>query len=403
MLPKEQTGIDFTNTITEGPGSNVLETEFFYNGGGVAVGDINQDGLKDLYFTANNGANALYLNQGKFHFQDITVQAGVADSTGWSAGTSMVDINADGFPDIYVCKAGEIGEEKRRNKLFINNGDATFTEKAAAYGLDEPGYCTQANFFDYDRDGDLDTYIVNYSVKVLSGFDLTKIREKVDPYAGDKLYRNDNGTFTDVSRKAGIQQNPIGFGLSATISDLNKDGWPDIFVANDFIERDYLYINNGDGTFSDEIFTRTYLTSYFSMGSDIADINNDRWPDIFVADMLPYEYPRERVFKKPDYSRYQQLANQRYHRQNMRNTLQLNNGDGTFSEVGQLAGVSKTDWSWAPLAADFDNDGHKDIFVTNGFGRFYTDLDYLNNTLWKEYSGGNYRKILNYCTTWSSR
>ncbi|SMO71285.1 VCBS repeat-containing protein [Fodinibius sediminis] len=385
LVPHEQTGINFINNVEEGVGSNILETEFFYNGGGVATGDINNDGLTDIYFTANTGENALYLNQGNFQFKNITAKAMVGDASGWSAGTAMVDINGDGFLDIYVCKAGETTLKNRHNKLFINNGDMTFTEAAESYGLDDPGYCTQPAFLDYDRDGDLDLYIVNYSVKPLTGFDLDDIRTQVDRYAGDRLYRNDNGTFRDVSREAGIEQNPIGFGLSATVSDLNRDGWPDIFVTNDFIERDYLYINQGDGTFEDEIFSRTDLTSYFSMGSDIADINNDASPDILVADMLPYEYARRRVFKKPDYSMYEQLTAHGYHRQNMRNTLQINSGNGTFTEVGRLAGISNTDWSWAPLLADFNNDGRKDIVVTNGFGRFYTDLDYLNNILWEKY------------------
>ncbi|MDZ7689667.1 MAG: VCBS repeat-containing protein [Balneolaceae bacterium] len=389
QIPPEHSGINFINRVEEGVGHNVLETEFFYNGGGVAVGDINNDGLTDIFFTANTTNNALYLNRGDLQFEDITTTAGLADSTGWTAGASMVDINADGLLDIYVCKAGEVEVEERRNKLFINQGDETFIDQAADYGVDDPGYCTQPAFFDYDRDGDLDLYIVNYSVKPLSGFDLTEIRTQVDSYAGDKLYRNDDGRFTDVSQQAGIQQNPIGFGLSATVSDLNNDSWPDLFVTNDFVERDYLYINQGDGTFRDEIFSRTHLTSYFSMGSDIADINNDGLPDILVADMLPYEYERERTFKAPDYSMYDQLAANGYHRQNMRNTLQLNNGDGTFTEIGRMADISKSDWSWATVIADFDNDGHKDMFITNGFGRYYTNLDFLNEILWKEYPNEN--------------
>lgn len=384
LIPSEHTRIDFKNSLPERPGSNILETEFFYNGGGVAVGDINNDGLPDLYFTANIEKNALYLNEGNFQFKDITQAAGITNADGWSTGTTMADINGDGYLDIYICKAGKVEEEARRNKLFINNGNLTFTERAAEYNLDDTGYCTQANFFDYDRDGDLDLFIVNYSVKPLSGFDLNAIRNQIDTEAGDKLYRNDNGVFLDVSVKSGLEQNPIGFGLSATVSDVNKNGWPDIFVTNDFIEKDYLYMNQGDGTFSEQIQSRTQLTSYFSMGSDIADINNDGWADIFVLDMLPYDYTRRRVFKTPDYSMYDQLT-PLYHRQNMRNTLQLNNGDGTFTEIGRLAGIASTDWSWTSLLADFDNDGFKDLFVTNGFPRFYTNLDYLNDVLWEQY------------------
>ncbi|MCC5941560.1 MAG: VCBS repeat-containing protein [Balneolaceae bacterium] len=392
LLPPERTGIDFINYLEEKPGNNILESEFFYNGGGVAVGDITGNGFPDLYFTANQGKNALYLNRGNYRFQNITDEAGVGDSGGWSAGVAMVDINGNGLLDIYVCKAGKVDVEDRRNKLFIHNGVnpetglPTFTERASEFGLDDPGYCTQPVFFDYNGNGLLDLFIVNYNTRAFRGFDIRTIRNEVDEFAGDKLYRNnDDGTFTDVSREAGIMQNPIGFGLSATVSDLTGNGLPDIYVANDFMERDYMYINQGDGTFRDEILSRTDVTSYFSMGSDIADINNNGLSDIFVADMLPPDYERRKVFKTPDYDNYDQHVAAGYHRKNMRNVLQLNNGDGVFTEVGQLAGVHKSDWSWATLLADFDNSGYKDIYITNGFPRFYTNLDYLNNILWREY------------------
>lgn len=389
-LPPSITGIDFINRLDEKPGNNILESEFFYNGGGVAVGDINNNGLPDIYFTANQGENALYENLGDYQFRNITREAGVSDSTGWSAGTAMADITGNGLPDIYVCKAGKEEVDERRNKLYINNGDFTFTERAAEFGLDDPGYCTQAVFFDYNGNGLLDVFIVNYNVRVFTNFDILTIRDEHDPYAGDKLYRNNgDGTFTDVSEEAGILQNPLGFGLSATVSDLNGNGLPDIYVANDFMERDYMYINQGDGTFTEEVQIRTDVTSYFSMGSDIADINNDGLPDIFVVDMLPPDYTRRRVFKTPDYSIADQLAAHGYHRKIMRNVLQMNNGDGTFTEVGQLAGVSMSDWSWASLIADFNNNGHKDIYITNGFPRFYTNLDYLNDILWKQYPDEN--------------
>ena len=392
LLPPERTGIQFVNQLEEKPGNNILESEFFYNGGGVAVGDLTGNGFPDLYFTANQGSNALYLNRGNYRFINVTEEAGVVDSGGWSAGTAMVDINGNGLLDIYVCKAGKVGIEERRNKLFINKGVnpdtgiPTFTEKAAEFGLDDPGYCTQPVFFDYNGNGLLDLFIVNYNTRAFRGFDIRTIRDEVDEFAGDKLYRNNgDGTFTDVSQEAGIMQNPIGFGLSATVSDLTGNGLPDIYVANDFMERDYMYINQGDGTFRDEILARTDVTSYFSMGSDIADITNNGLPDIFVADMLPPQYERRKVFKTPDYANYDQHVAAGYHRKNMRNTLQLNNGDGIFTEIGQLAGVHKSDWSWATLLADFDNNGHKDIYITNGFPRFYTNLDYLNNILWREY------------------
>lgn len=392
QLSPERTGINFVNHIEEKPGNNILESEFFYNGGGVAVGDINGNGFPDIYFTANQGENALYLNRGNYRFQNITREAGVEDSGGWSAGVAFVDINGNGLLDIYVCKAGKVDIEERRNKLYINNGInagsglPTFTESAAGFGLDDPGYCTQPVFFDYNGNGLLDLFIVNYNTRVFRGYDLRTIRNEVDLYAGDKLYKNNgDGTFTDVSSEAGIMQNPFGFGLSATVSDLTGNGLPDIYVANDFLEHDYMYINQGDGTFRDEILSRTDVTSHFSMGSDIADISNNGLPDIFVVDMLPPEYERRKVFKTPDYNNYEQYAAAGYHRKNMRNTLQLNQGDGVFTEVGQLAGVYKSDWSWAALLADFDNSGYKDIYITNGFPRFYTHLDYLNNILWKEY------------------
>lgn len=388
LTDPEKTGVKFTNTVKERPGFNVLESEFFFNGGGVAIGDINNDSLPDIYLTANTGSNALYLNLGNFKFRNITQQAGVSDSQGWSSGVTMVDINGDNLLDIYVCKSGEGAEDDRRNKLFINNGNLTFTEQAAEYGLDDPGYSTHAVFFDYDLDGDLDVYLVNYSVKRYRRFDIIAIRNKVDPYAGDKLFKNENGVFRDVSDEAGILRNPIGFGLSATAADVNMDGWPDIYVTNDYMEKDYLYINQQDGTFREEIASRTTHISYFSMGSDIADFNNDTYPDIFTADMLSDRYARRRIFKEPDYSKYHQLAASGYHRQNMRNMLQMNNGNGSFTEVGQLTGIDKTDWSWAALMADYDNDGFKDLYITNGFPRDYTNRDYLNKVLWKRFPDG---------------
>lgn len=394
-LPSNYTGIDFKNILIERPGNNILESEFFYNGGGVAVGDINEDGLTDIYFTANQGDNALYLNEGNFQFRNITSRAGVNDAGGWSAGVMMGDINADGFLDIYVCKTGKVSENERRNKLFINqgtdkNGIPSFEERAQSYGLDDPGYCTQSAQLDYNGDGFLDLFIVNYNTRDFTRFDMKTIRNQSDRFAGDKLYRNNgDSTFTNVSEEAGIHQNPIGFGLSATVSDLNDDGWPDIYVTNDYMERDYMYINQRDGTFSDEILSRTNVTSYFSMGSDISDIDNNGSPDIIVADMLPPDYERRSVFKTPDYSIYDRLAANGYHRKNMRNTLQINNGEGFFTEAGQLAGVSSTDWSWATLLADFDNDGRKDLYITNGFPRFYTDLDYLNDILWARFPDSN--------------
>lgn len=382
LLPPEETGVAFVNRIVEGEGLNVLEYEYFYNGGGVAIGDVNGDGLPDLFFTANMGPNALYINEGNWRFRDVTAEAGVAGGPGWSTGVTLVDINGDGRLDIYVCKSGKVSEPLRRNELYINNGDSTFTERAAEYGLDDPSYSTHASFFDYDGDGDLDMFLVNHAVERYSRFDVDLMKQMHDPLSGDKLYRNDGGMYVDVSREAGIYGNPIGFGLSAMVADVNMDGHPDIFVANDYVEDDYLYINNGDGTFTEELRIRLGHTSYSSMGTDIADINNDGLLDIYTLDMMPEDPVRKKQLQGPnDYERYASMIESGYYRQYMRNMLQLNNGNGTFSEIGQLSGVAETDWSWAPLIADFDNDGLKDLFVTNGYLRDYTDMDFLMSVL----------------------
>lgn len=382
LLPPDATGIAFENPIVEDAGFNVLEYEYFYNGGGVAIGDVDQNGWPDVFFTANVGPNRLYLNQGNLRFDDVTEQAGFAHSASWDTGVTMADVNGDGWLDIYVCRSGRVSEERRRNALYINNQDGTFTDQAAAYGVDDPAYSTHATFFDYDRDGDLDLYLLNHPIRRLERFDVALIKQQRDPLSGDKLYRNDGDTFVDVSEAAGIIGNPLGFGLSATVSDINNDGWLDLYIANDYVEDDYLYINNSDGTFTENIRSWISYTSHSSMGVDIADINNDGRPDIYTLDMLAEDNARQKRLKGPDdYARFQQLRREGYQAQYMRNMLHLHNGNGTFSEIGQLAGVSNTDWSWAPLIADFDNDGYKDLFVTNGYMRDYTDLDFLNFTL----------------------
>ena len=373
-----KTGIRFKNTLTETPKWNVLTYEYFYNGGGVAIGDINNDGLDDIYFTGNMKPNALYLNQGNLVFKDISESAGVSCDEPWKTGVTMADVNHDGFLDIYVCYSGKGDPDKRRNKLFINNGNLTFTEQAAAYGLDDTGYSTHASFFDFDRDGDLDIYLLNHNVVVIREFEFAKAKKTRDPFAGDKLFRNDNGHFVDVSEQAGIKGNPLGFGLGVTVADINRDGWPDIYVSNDYIEPDYVYINNGDGTFTDRMTDYMQHISYFSMGCDVSDINNDALPDIFTLDMLPEDNERQKLLYGPDnYEEYALMVLNGFYFQNMRNMLHLNNGDGTYSEIGQLAGVSGTDWSWAPLFADYDNDGLKDLFITNGYYRDYTNRDFL--------------------------
>ncbi|MDO1445079.1 VCBS repeat-containing protein [Rhodocytophaga aerolata] len=378
LLSSKQTGITFNNQLTETETQNVLQYEYFYNGGGVAVGDINNDGLPDLYFTGNMVPDRLYLNQGNLQFKDITQNSGISFGTGWKTGVTLVDINTDGWLDIYVCYSGNGEPYYRRNKLYINNKNLTFTEQAAQYGLDLPTHSTQAAFFDYDKDGDLDCYLMNHNIKDFKRFDAAAVKAMRDEFAGDRLLRNEGGKFTDVSAQAGIKGNPIGFGLGIAISDINADGWPDIYISNDYIEQDYLYINNGNGTFSDKLTESVGHLSYFSMGNEIADINNDGFPDIFTLDMLPEDNRRQKLLYGPEnYEVYQNMVKNGFHHQIMRNMLQLNNGNGTFSEIGQLAGISNTDWSWAPLIADFDNDGWKDLFITNGYLRDYTNMDFM--------------------------
>jgi enediyne biosynthesis protein E4 len=387
LQPSSQTGVDFKNTITESDQHNALTFENLYNGGGVAIGDINNDGWDDIYFVSNMGYNKLYLNLGNFRFKDITSSAGVAGRRGWKTGVTMVDINGDRLLDIYVCYSGKEDPEKRRNQFFINKGNLTFEEKAKELNLDDPTYSTQASFFDYDKDGDLDVFLLATNVKPIRELEFQEARKQIHPYAGDKLFRNDNGHFTNVSEKAGILSNALGFGLGVAISDINKDGWPDIYISNDYIEPDYLYVNNGDGTFSDKLKESIQHISYFSMGSDISDVNNDAWPDIYTVDMLPEDNYRQKLLYGPDnYEHYNLSVKEGFHHQYMRNMLHINNANGTFSEIGQLAGVSNTDWSWAALFADYDNDGWKDLFVTNGYFRDYTNRDFL------KYKGDYYFK-----------
>lgn len=381
-LSAAETGIAFANRIEEREGFNVLEYEYFYNGGGVAAGDVNGDGLPDLYFTANIDQDRLYLNRGGLAFEDVTEQAGLASESGWTTGVTMGDVNGDGHLDIYVCKSGRVSTDRRRNALYVNNGNGTFTERAAEYGLDDPAYSNHAALFDYDRDGDLDLYLLNHSIRRLSRFDVEYMRSARDSLAGDKLYRNDGGFFTDASEAAGVIGNPLGFGLSAVVGDVNRDGWPDLYVANDYIEDDYLYVNNGDGTFTESVRDMLTHTSYSSMGADVADINNDAWPDIATLDMIAEDHFRQKALQGPeDHVFYEDFRNKGFHEQYMRNMLHLNRGDGTFAEIGQIAGVSNTDWSWAALLADFDLDGRNDLFVTNGYMRDYTNLDFLRHTL----------------------
>lgn len=388
LLDTIATGVVFRNDINESEDLNVLAYEYFYNGGGVAVGDINNDGLLDIFFTANMRSNRLYLNLGNMQFKDITAEACPdleGRPKGWKTGVTMADVNGDGLLDIYVCYSGKVDDDTRRNQLFINQGNLKFKEEARQYGLDDKSYSTQAAFFDYDNDGDLDMFLLNHSTKKIDNLELAKHRTIIDSLAGDKLYENDGkGRFKDVSAKAGLHQSPLTFGLGIAVADINKDGWQDIYVTNDYNEPDYLYINNHDGTFKDDTKNCFQHLAQFSMGVDVADYNNDGLPDIMNLDMLPEDNKRQKQLQlQENYESFQLMVNQDLDKQYMHNMLQLNNGDGTFSEIAQFAGVSNTDWSWAPLLADFDNDGYKDLFITNGYLRDYTNKDFLK--YWGDY------------------
>ena len=372
-------GISFSNDLGFDNDFNVYKYRNFYNGGGVALGDINNDGLIDLYLTSNQNENKLYLNKGNFIFQDITVPANVGGTKAWSTGVTMVDINSDGLLDIYVCNSGDIKGDNKQNELFINNGDLTFTESASNYNLDDKGYSTHASFFDYDKDGDLDVYILNNSYQAIGSFNLTKNeRPKRDLLGGDKLMENVEGVFKDVSEESNIFGSVIGFGLGVTVGDTNGDNWEDIFVSNDFFERDYLYINNRDGTFTEDLTNQMKSISGASMGADLADIDNDGFNDIFVTEMLPSKYERlKSVTTFEDWNKYQYVVKNGYYHQFTRNVLQLNNRNQTFSEIGRLAGVEASDWSWGALFFDMENDGYKDLFIANGIYKDLTDQDYL--------------------------
>src|SRR6516225_5093851 len=383
----EHSGIDFNNRVTDGKLENSFLFRNFYNGGGVAIGDINNDGLPDVLLTSNMGSNKLYLNKGNFQFEDITDKAGLRQDSMWSTGVVFVDINNDGWLDIYVCNSGHMGSGHRKNKLYINNHDLTFTESAAAYGLDISAYTTQVSFFDYDNDGDLDCFMIDNSpipVNTLNNAnrrDLPDAEWPVAPFlkgGGDHLFRNDNGHFTEVTQQAGIHGTLISFGLGVSVGDINGDGWPDVYVSNDFFERDYLYINQRDGTFRDEMEDRIGHTSFSSMGADVADINNDGYPEIFTTDMLPDDDLRLKLTGSFDnIDLYNSKFKAGFYHQYMKNCLQLNNRDGKFLEIADYSGVSATDWSWGALMFDMDNDGYNDIYVCNGVNKDVTNLDFM--------------------------
>ena len=378
-MPANYTGINFENKLSYDSKFNVFTYRNFYNGGGVALGDINNDGLIDVFLTSNMGDNKLFLNKGNFQFEDISKKAGIAGTKQWSTGATLADVNADGWLDIYVCNSGDVPGDDRSNELFINQKDLSFIDQAPAYGIADKGLSTHAAFFDYDHDNDLDLYVLNNSFRAIGSFNLDQnIRNQPDTLGGDKLYRNDNGKFKDVSAAAGIYQSVIGFGLGITVGDLNKDGWLDMYVSNDFFERDYLYINNQKGGFTEELTKAMPHISLASMGADMADINNDTYPDIFSTDMLPESDERlKRTTSFESWDVYQYRLQSDYYHQFTENALQLNNGNGSFSDIARLANVGATDWSWGALIADFDNDMQKDIFVANGILHDLTDQDYV--------------------------
>jgi hypothetical protein len=406
LLPATTTHIDFNNQLTEGLNTNVLVYEYFYNGGGVAVGDLNGDGLQDIYFSGNMVDNKLYLNKGNMQFEDVTNISNVAGRPGpWKTGVTMADINGDGKLDIFLCYSGKINGTKRIPQLFINqgnneNGVPQFKDEAQQFGLLDSAFSTQAYFFDYDKDGDLDLLLLNHNPKRLSDLNESSIHsllQQKDMQAGIRLLENDNNYFKDVTQKAGLLNTPLNYNLSAGVADIDKDGWMDFYISNDYLVPDYLYINNHNGTFTDKLQQQLNHTSQFSMGNNIADINNDGLPDIFTLDMLPEDNHRQKMLAAPD-NFYAFDVNLRagFYYQYMRNMLHINNGNGTFSEIGQLSGISNTDWSWSPLFADYDNDGWKDLFVTNGYLRDYTNMDFLTymSAQLKNKTGGVYRQDL---------
>ena len=377
-IPVSQSGVNFKNNISESNEFNFVNYLYIYNGGGVVIADFNNDGLNDIVFSSNQESNRIYLNKGDFEFEDKTSEMGIADTGGWTTGISAIDINNDGWMDLYVCRSGPYAPELRKNKLFINQQGKSFVESADTYGLADASYSTQAYFTDYDKDGDLDMYLVNHRIDWASTIAYNPDTERtVDAFMSDRLYRNDGNRFTDVSQQAGILNK--AYGQSAAIMDYNNDGWDDIYVANDFIHGDFLYINNTRGGFTNEILNTFDHTSFFSMGSDIADINNDGLQDLVVLDMVAEDHvSNKRLMAGMSTSQFRQLVKLGNNYQYMTNVLQLNRGQSSFSEIAYSAGIANTDWSWAPLLADFDNDGLKDLYISNGIKRDVTDNDFKN-------------------------
>jgi len=379
LVPSQESGINFINRLVHDEEFNIYTYRNFYNGGGVALGDINNDGLTDIFFTANMQPNRLYLNLGNFHFKDITASSGIIKKSKWSTGVSMADVNGDGLLDIYVCNSGDVKGDHKRNELYINDGNLHFSEKGEEFGIADQGYSTHASFFDYDRDGDLDMFLLNNSFKLIGIFNLQyNERNTRDSLGGHKLFRNEGKHFVDISKSAGIYGSAIGFGLGVSVGDVDNDGWQDIYVSNDFFERDYLYINTHNGSFEESLEGQMSSISYASMGADMADINNDGRADIFVTEMLPQNEVRLKTNSNfENWDKYQLNLKQGYYHQFSRNMLHLNNGDHSFSEIGRMAGVHASDWSWGALISDLDNDGWKDIFISNGIFQDLTNGDYI--------------------------
>ena len=394
LLSPKETGIQFANNIRQNVDEHIFNFNYIFNGGGVAIADFNKDGLEDLYFTGNQVADRLYLNKGDLKFEDISTSSGITKSGGWRSGVAIVDINQDGYPDIYVCRGGYAFDSIRnKNLLFVNQKNLSFTEEAEKYGIADVGFSITANFFDYDNDNDLDLYVVNrpdhWGISIMQIVDRKKSKyDDQSKYVTDQFYRNNgDGTFTNITKTVGILPN-YGFGLSSSVGDFNHDGWDDIYVANDFLENDYLFINDRKGGFKESAKDYFKHIPFYSMGSDMADINNDMQDDLFVVEMRPEDYKRSKTsMPQMNIPMFDSLEHQGFLRQYIHNALYYNYGNGKYAEISQLAGVDKTDWSWSPLIEDFDMDGYKDIFVTNGYRMDVYDQD--GNAKIKEMAGKN--------------